>query len=151
MNQYESEFQIKGSTIQYLQIKNSFITFDGISDLKRQMKVSHVVTNTGRLDDQRHMGTLTLCVDVGIIHGDNEYRISLGVGGCFVAPAEMDEAEFHKMMEINGVTSLYSIARGFIQSTSSQTLMGGSILLPMFNVAKYHADLKKNKQQKDKK
>lgn len=150
MNKYESEFQIKGSTIQYLNIKNSFITFEGVSGLNRQMKVSHVVTNIGRLDDQRHMGTLTLRIEVVIKHDDNEFKLGLGVGGCFVAPKEMDEAEFLKMMEINGVTSLYSIARGFVQSTSSQALMGGSVLLPMFNVAKYHADLQKKKEQTEK-
>lgn len=51
------------------------------------------------------------------------------------------ESNFKDMLKINGITSLYSIARGFIQSTTSQTLTSGSVLLPMFNVVAYSKDL----------
>jgi len=42
---------------------------------------------------------------------------------------------------VNGITSLYSIARGFVQSTTSQTLVAGNVLLPMLNVVAYSKDL----------
>ena len=65
----------------------------------------------------------------------------MAIEGCFNAPSEMGEETFKNMLEVNGITSLYSIARGFVQSTSSQTLLTGSVLLPMINVVAYSRDL----------
>ena len=56
---------------------------------------------------------------------------------------------FKEMLQLNGVTSLYSIARGFIQSTTSQTLAVGNVLLPMFNVAAYSKDLNEKEKEKE--
>lgn len=71
----------------------------------------------------------------------------MSIEGCFTAPDEIGEELFKKMLQINGITSLYSIARGFIQSTTSQTLMTGNVLLPMFNVAQYSRDLNEQNEE----
>ena len=70
-----------------------------------------------------------------------KYTVDMTIEGCFNAPAQIGEDTFKGMLKVNGVTSLYGIARGFVQSTTSQTLLSGSVLLPMFNVAAYSEDL----------
>ena len=81
------------------------------------------------------------------IEGKKKYSVDLSMQGCFAAPLDMEEEQFIQMLKLNGISSLYSIARGFIQSTTSQSLVSGSIILPMFNVAAYSRD--KDKQESD--
>ena len=68
----------------------------------------------------------------------------MSIEGCFNASSEFGEENFKNMLELNGIASLYSIARGFVQSTSSQTLLAGSVLLPLINVIEYSRNVNKN-------
>lgn len=141
-NQYLSEFQIIGTTIKNLKIKNDFLALDNSNNVKRKIDVSHSISSLELInEDTVYSGTIILNIKVVITGEKKKYSIDLSIEGCFNAPVEIGEQTFREMLQINGLTSLYSIARGFIQSTTSQTLLLGSVLLPMFNVAAYSKDL----------
>ena len=122
-----SAFQYIGSRITSLKIKNDFVDLFDSNEVKKSIDVSHEILSIEK-DKQK-------------------YNISMSIEGCFTAPDEIGEELFKKMLQINGITSLYSIARGFIQSTTSQTLMTGNVLLPMFNVAQYSRDLNEQNEE----
>lgn len=141
-NQYLSEFQIIGNSIKTFKIKNDFIALNSGNKTKRKIDVSHHITSMGTINDQKTFsGTIVLNIKVSIAEEKKKYSVDLSIEGCFNAPVEIGESNFKDMLKINGITSLYSIARGFIQSTTSQTLTSGSVLLPMFNVVAYSKDL----------
>ncbi len=143
-NQYLSEFQMIGNAIKNLKIKNDFIALGNGKDFKRKFDVSHTITSIDLIDDGKTLsGTILLNIKVNISANKKKYSVDLSIEGCFNTPLEAGEEAFKKMLQINGVTSLYSIARGFIQGVSSQTLVSGNVLLPMFNVAAYSKDLDK--------
>ncbi len=141
-DQYLSKFQIVGTSVKKLKIKNDFIIFDNNNNLKRKIDVSHEIISIDILDERKtFFGILLLNIQASISSGKKKYVIDVSIEGCYEAPVELGEENFREMLQLNGITSLYSIARGFIQSVSSQTLASGSILLPMFNVASYSKDL----------
>lgn len=142
-NQYLSDFQIIGNSVRKFKIKNDFVILPENKNTKRKIDVSHRIESV-KLSEEEFSGILTLNVKVTVSSGKEKYVIDLSVEGCFIAPLEMGEETFTEMLQLNGLTSLYSIARGFVQSTTSQTLISGSILLPMFNVAAYSKDLGAN-------
>lgn len=151
MNQYLSEFQIIGTSVKSFKIKNDFVALNHEQNEKRDIKLSHSITSIGKIDDEAsYLGTILLNIKSKISANKKKYTIDLSIEGCFSAPIDMGEENFRDMLQINGLTSLYSIARAFIQSTTSQTVLSGSILLPMFNVAAYSKDLDSQNQEQPK-
>lgn len=141
-NKYLSDFQIIGSTIKNVKIRNDFLSLSNGNNVKRKIDVSHLLGNIELVEDGQVLsGTIILNIKVNISENKKKYNLDMAIEGCFNAPSEMGEETFKNMLEVNGITSLYSIARGFVQSTSSQTLLTGSVLLPMINVVAYSRDL----------
>lgn len=145
-NQYLSEFQIIGSSIKSLKIRNDFVSLSDVENIKRTIDVSHSVPIIELIDDgETFSGIVLLQIKTTLSANKKKYTVDLTIEGCFNAPAQIGEDTFKGMLKVNGVTSLYGIARGFVQSTTSQTLLSGSVLLPMFNVAAYSEDLDENR------
>lgn len=147
-NQYLSEFQIIGSSIKSLKIRNDFVSLSDVENIKRSIDVSHSVPIIELIDDgETFSGIVLLQIKFSLSASKKKYIVDLTIEGCFNAPTKIGEDTFKGMLKVNGVTSLYGIARGFIQSTTSQTLLSGSVLLPMFNVAAYSEDLDEKESQ----
>ena len=141
-NQYLSEFQIIGSSVKSLKIRNDFVSLSDVDNIKRTIDVSHSVPVIELIDEgETFSGIVLLKIKSTISANKKKYTVDMTIEGCFNAPAQIGEDTFKGMLKVNGVTSLYGIARGFVQSTTSQTLLSGSVLLPMFNVAAYSEDL----------
>ena len=143
VEKYLSNFQILGSRIKNLRIKNDFIAFDNSSNMKRKMEISHSISGPHAFNDETsHTGIVTMNIKVSVSEQKQKFHLDLQIEGCFFAGKDaMNEKQFLSMLRINGLSSLYSIARGFIQSTTSQTLVGGSVLLPMLNVLEYSKEM----------
>lgn len=146
-NNYLSDFQIIGSTIKSVKIKNDFLTLSNNS-VKRKIDISHSVGNIDVIEDGKFFsGIIVLNIKVNVSQNKNKYNLDMSIEGCFNASTEIGEENFKNMLELNGIASLYSIARGFVQSTSSQTLLAGSVLLPLINVIEYSRNVNKNNEQ----
>ena len=148
-NKYLAAFQYVGSRISNCKIRNDFLVIDNTTEMKRSIDVSHAIQSIDIIENENIIsGVILVNIKVTLSSGKQKYIISLSIEGCFEAPLEMGEDAFRMMLQLNGITSLYSIARGFVQSTTSQTLISGNVLLPMFNVAAYSEDMNK-KQDED--
>lgn len=144
-NKYLSAFEYIGSRITNFRIKNDFIDLIDSEKVKKSIDVSHEILNVETFNEGKTFsGVINVNIKVSEKIDKHKYNVTMSIEGCFTAPVKIGEDVFKKMLQINGITSLYSIARGFIQSTTSQTLMSGNILLPMFNVAEYSKDLNDN-------
>lgn len=142
INKYLSEFEFVGSSIKTIKIRNDFITMNNIVKSKKTIDVTHSIDSIQtNKEEEKILGIITLNIKVLISEGKKKLNINMSIEGCFRGPAEMGEEQFKNMLQVNGVTSLYSISRGFIQSTTSQMLSSGSVVLPMFNVAAYSEDV----------
>ncbi len=135
--QYYSDFQIVGTSVKSLKLRNDFILLPNQRAVKRTLDISHAILSVEASDDGRFTGVVQLEIKVAFSHEKKKYKLDMAIEGCFTAPTEMGEDAFRDMLNINGITSLYSISRGFVQSVSAQTLLSGNVLLPMINVVAY--------------
>ncbi|MDD6311996.1 MAG: hypothetical protein PUB08_00790 [Firmicutes bacterium] len=140
---YQSPFQFIGSSVKSLRIKNDFLDLpkDGA---KGSLDVSHKVVSVNTKSDDKGgytSGVIELHIVASNTVDKKKYTVDLLMDGCFAVFEQMEVNDFRKMLVVNGVTALYSIARGFIISVSSQTLMSGNVTLPMFNVSAYSKDM----------
>lgn len=135
---FQSDFQLVGSRITEFSINNSYYRMttenSGSKKISLDRKISEMY-----VDGDYICGLLEVSVEVYIkdnnedVQNENQYNISLKMEGAFRASSQMPEEDFEKMLDINGCAALYSIARGFIMNTASQTMIEGQIILPLLN------------------
>lgn len=134
--EYEAKFQLVACRIVETKIKNDFVTIDDEDANKKQLDISHEIIDVQENENGR-VGILRLHTTLKISQSKAKYNMGIVYEGCFVSDKETDAETFEKLLNINGVTALYSITRAFVASTSAQVLHGGKIMLPMINVIEY--------------
>ena len=140
-----SGFQFIGSSVKKVQITNDFITLPPIENIKKRIDVDYVIEHLGRDEkDNTIVSTIILSVHVIFRYEKKKLDIKFDIEGGFLAPYNMDDAHFERMLSTNGCATLYSIARAIIVSMSSQLLVSGCVYLPMINI--FH--LNEEKQRK---
>lgn len=131
INEFRSKFQLVGTRVKKFSLKNDFVTLD--PDLLSRLSVD-VGYSIESIDKQNEyiVGIIVLNVKASVKDkGKSKVSISMSIEGCFISPP--DEQNFETLLGINGCASLYSIARAYIHSVSSQSFSGGHIILPMIN------------------
>ena len=135
-----AKFQMLGSRIVSLNVRNNSLSSSVIGLGKKNLELSHEIISCENHEDI-FLGIIHLNVGVKIKQDKLQYTLKLVLEGGFSAPQEMGEAMFRKMLSLNGIASLYGIARAHICSISSQSFTDGSLVLPMIDVTQYSKDL----------
>ena len=132
-----ASFQMIGSRIVSLNVKNDSLSASVINIGKKELDISHQIVSSEIQEDQ-YVGVIRLNVSVKIKQGKDRYSLKLVVEGGFWASKESIEKEmFEQMLSLNGIASLYGIARAHICSISAQCFTDVSVILPMIDVTKY--------------
>lgn len=130
-----SSFIIIGSRITHLDFDSSIFIFDD-KDFDKTVGYQIETKNVGTTDNARY-GEVVLNIEVHLdgkeAAQDHNAVIHLTIEGGFQAPEEMNEEDFISMLQINGSAALYSIARSYLVSVTSQSFVQGNILLPLVN------------------
>lgn len=127
-----SPFVFAGSKIKKLNYTNPFINLP--KDARYSVDVDYTV-DEAKKDDYGHRGIITLYIVMKIKHKKNTSTLRLEIEGCFdLADDSIPDDSFEHMLQLNGTTMLYSIARSIIQTITSQSYLNGSVALPMINV-----------------
>ncbi len=135
-----ASFQMLGSRVVSLNVKNDSLSSNIIALGKKDLEISHELVSA-ELQEGMLIGIIRLNVSVRIKQDKTRYTLKLCIEGGFSAPQEMGNDNFKRMMSLNGIASLYSIARAHICTISSQSFADGSIMLPMIDVTKYSKNL----------
>jgi len=148
---FSADFQLIGNRIVQLKISNDFILVDvdETTETKKGLNLSHQIINVQKDADGKLSGILSIRVKIRLTRGKEKCTADLTLEGCFNADSDLGEEKFRYMLEINGFSTLYSIARSILISVSSQTFAQGSIILPMINVLKYIESQKEDTEKKE--
>ena len=137
MADMKADFQFIDHKIKRLEINNDF------SDLVRKLtyNLSLEVTDTPAIEENEQgdfVGSVSLTVKVvGKSSEQDDRCISVVLeleGGFFASKDDMSLEVFNKMLQLNGLTTMYSIARSIIISVSAQCCPNGQVRLPMLNM-----------------
>lgn len=138
-NEYASSFQFLGSRIIEFSIKNSYYSFNLDSSVNKAINFEKNIVDISK-NEEELFGIVNIYINVSVSNSNEETDnqneqcdIKLSMEGCFKAPVKMPEEEFKEMLETSGAASLYSIARGFIISTTAQSSLGGQVIIPLLN------------------
>ncbi len=135
-----SNFQLNGTRLIKLEIKNDFVNMPEQSEIEMSVNMGNNDFEVVKKNDI-FFSNLQLNVTVVVSKKNTEKQIviSLTLEGIFTLQPNSDkedENKFKQMLLINGNSTLYSIARSHIITASSMSLDSGNIILPMINFVK---------------
>lgn len=138
-----SPFQFLNNRIIHLEMANHVSDFSDPRLEREIYKLDYYLSGVLETEGQ-WVGSLVMTIELGAeLEEEPAYRLSLAIEGGFAGPvSQLTKKEFTDLVELNGLTTLYSIARGVIISVSAQCGAEGQIRLPMVNL--YGLYLKKH-------
>lgn len=150
-SEMQSWFQFCGSRVLRFSMHNDYVAMPQEDDLStspaQSTDVKYEVVSIEKRE-KYYVGILRLHITTGASSTDgntehkNEIGADLWIEGCYVMIDRLSEDDMQKMLIINGSASLYSIARSFISSVTSQSMDSGSLTLPMISTYALYADEK---------
>ena len=72
---------------------------------------------------------------------DRNFKLELSLEGAFLSEKNTEEEDFKQLVIINGAAALISIARGKIESITSNIFDSGKVVIPFVNVIDYYKGL----------
>lgn len=142
-----ADFQIVGSRIVQMKIKNDFVFFDQMQEMKKKLDLKHSIADVIVNDHHQFQGLLQLHISATTSIGKQKCAVNMQIEGCFLADEAIGEKKFREMLCVNGITALYGLARANMSAISSQMFTHGNIVLPMINVMQYSENITKDKDQ----
>ncbi len=132
---FEAPFQLITTKITQFTMSNDFLELNDSQDLNRTVEIDYNIQHSNQTE-KIWQGVLDLIVQVTVAEKEENGKIltcQLSIRGYFIGAPALGGDQFENMLKINGSSTLYSIARGFLISISSQSLKQGQIVLPMMN------------------
>lgn len=72
------------------------------------------------------------------------FKMEISIEGAFLSEEGVDLEEFKSLVAINGASAIIGIARGNIESITSNVFNNGKIVIPFVNVIDYYKSLTEN-------
>lgn len=119
-----------------------------ISDKNRRKFSLDIRYRKPEQKEDKKYGGLLVVVEVFIdteVPDDHPDHIYIALEGAFSSPASVSDEDFEELLNINGGSVLYAIARAKIETISATIYQSGKILLPMVNIIQYFEE--KSKEQ----
>ncbi|MDR2898791.1 MAG: hypothetical protein LBU94_00570 [Clostridiales bacterium] len=151
LTKIESPFQMMNHRVEKISIDNKLISLQNTSKgTINKISIDEITIEDDFDGDDKFMGNISLNIDVSCKNESKpkeKITVKITLCGYFVgdkAVDGMDRERFERMLYVNGTTSLYSIARSIITTTTSQCLISGKVVLPMINVLEFLEDSRIN-------
>ena len=138
-NRIKASIQLVGTSIVDLHINNGFLAYNEMMPGEKSIDVAYAVRDIRLSQDQaKKNGLLDLIISLSATIDGRTFELHMTMRGLFEIPAECEDADFKKMLEINGCAALYSMARASVSSISTQMFTVGNIVLPLVNFIRFH-------------
>lgn len=139
LNQVTTGIELIGTTIKTIQVKNNIV------DVEREAKRSFGLNINE--PEFREMGDdffsrMLIDFDIEIEQSQNQIcKIELSLEGAFISKQRVEKNLFKQLVTINGAAALIGVARGKIESLTSNIFNNGKIVIPFVNVVDYYKSL----------
>lgn len=139
-NKITSNMIFLGCVIKELEITNQLVSIS--ENVKKGFNMDVDIVEVGcKEDGSERIGKVNLDIVIETKKDDEKKgTFHMRLEGAFTTSEVVEEDEFEKMLLLNGATTLYSIARGKIESITSNVYQNGKITIPMINMYEFYKE-----------
>ena len=147
LNYVSSGIQLIGTKINKLKVENTIVDIE--KDASRSFSMN--INEPHFFDaEEKIFAQIVIDFKLHIEQGENQKMVlDLSLEGAFVSDEKVNKDDFIKLVAVNGAAALVGIARGKIESISSNIFNDGKISIPFINVIDYYKhSLEQSKEDK---
>ena len=139
LNLIAAGIELVGTTIKNLTVENTIV------DVEKEAKRSFGLNINEPYFEKTEDGffsQLTIDFEIEIEQsGEQKFKMELTLEGAFLSEGGIDEKNFKQLAGVNGAAAVIGIARGKIESITSNIFDSGKVVIPFVNVIDYYKGL----------
>ena len=139
LNRIATGIKLVGTTIKEISVENNIV-----NDQKEAKRSFGLNINEPSFEniDEGLFSQMAIDFEVEIEQAeDRNFKLELSLEGAFLSEKNTEEEDFKQLVIINGAAALISIARGKIESITSNIFDSGKVVIPFVNVIDYYKGL----------
>ena len=139
LNRIATGIKLVGTTIKEISVENNIVNVQ--KEAKRSF-VLNINEPSFETIDEGFFAQMAIDFEVEIEQSeDRNFKLELSLEGAFLSEKDTEEEDFKQLVIINGAAALISIARGKIESITSNIFDSGKVVIPFVNVIDYYKGL----------
>ena len=137
LNRIATGIKLVGTTIKEISVENNIVNVQ--KEAKRSFGLNINEPSFENIDEGL-FSQMAIDFEVEIEQAeDRNFKLELSLEGAFLSEKNTEEEDFKQLVIING--ALISIARGKIESITSNIFDSGKVVIPFVNVIDYYKGL----------
>ena len=139
LNRIATGIKLVGTTIKEISVENNIVNVQ--KEAKRRFGLNINEPSFENIDEGL-FSQMAIDFEVEIEQTeDRNFKLELSLEGAFLSEKNTEEEDFKQLVIINGAAALISIARGKIESITSNIFDSGKVVIPFVNVIDYYKGL----------
>lgn len=139
LNRIATGIKLVGTTIKEISVENNIVNVQ--KEAKRSFGLNINEPSFENIDEDL-FSQMAIDFEVEIEQTeDRNFKLELSLEGAFLSEKNTEEEDFKQLVIINGAAALISIARGKIESITSNIFDSGKVVIPFVNVIDYYKGL----------
>ena len=139
LNRIATGIKLVGTTIKEISVENNIVNVQ--KEAKRSFGLNINEPSFENIDEGL-FSQMAIDFEVEIEQTeDRNFKLELSLEGAFLSEKNTEEEDFKQLVIINGAAALISIARGKIESITSNIFDSGKVVIPFVNVIDYYKGL----------
>ena len=139
LNRIATGIKLVGTTIKEISVENNIVNVQ--KEAKRSFGLNINEPSFENIDEGL-FSQMAIDFEVEIEQAeDRNFKLELSLEGAFLSEKNTEEEDFKQLVIINGAAALISIARGKIESRTSNIFDSGKVVIPFVNVIDYYKGL----------
>lgn len=139
LNRIATGIKLVGTTIKEISVENNIVNVQ--KEAKRSFGLNINEPSFENIDEGL-FSQMAIDFEVEIEQAeDRNFKLELSLEGAFLSEKNTEEEDFKQLVIINGAVALISIARGKIESITSNIFDSGKVVIPFVNVIDYYKGL----------
>ena len=139
LNRIATGIKLVGTTIKEISVENNIVNVQ--KEAKRSFGLNINEPSFENIDEGP-FSQMAIDFEVEIEQAeDRNFKLELSLEGAFLSEKNTEEEDFKQLVIINGAAALISIARGKIESITSNIFDSGKVVIPFVNVIDYYKGL----------
>ena len=139
LNRIATGIELVGTTIKEISVENNIVNVQ--KEAKRSFGLNINEPSFENIDEGL-FSQMAIDFEVEIEQAeDRNFKLELSLEGAFLSEKNTEEEDFKQLVIINGAAALISIARGKIESITSNIFDSGKVVIPFVNVIDYYKGL----------
>ena len=136
LNRIATGIKLVGTTIKEISVENNIVNVQ--KEAKRSFGLNINEPSFENIDEGL-FSQMAIDFEVEIEQAeDRNFKLELSLEGPFLSEKNTEEEDFKQLVIINGAAALISIARGKIESITSNIFDSGKVVIPFVNLSLIH-------------